>query len=206
MYTYIDKAAYGEHVEAGDVARYPRRPCSSIQSVSIVYGTLVRVQPMRQTFLVVVMVLTMALAVLLGIAIWPYLHYLGIAATFFGVVLFACLSLLALASTWHLVGILRARKQRERLHARVIIAGDIVIMPDGNGGYAHLSAEHEAAKLALPAPIITEIKEDDALKRSKILDLRAKGRTLLEIVDELHIPYNQVQRICAAATNLVIEK
>jgi len=44
------------------------------------------------------------------------------------------------------------------------------------------------------------------LKRSKILNLRAKGRSLREIEDELKIPYNQIQKICAAATNLVIEK
>jgi len=145
-----------------------------------------KVNRSRISFFVVLIPVTV-LTGLVAYALLPFLWLIGD-----GVMVLAAIGFV------YLVALLYIDIKRRALHAKVVHLGE----------HGALDAEQwRMLPLALPPPVITEvITEDEVLKRSKILNLRAKGRSLREIEDELHIPYNQVQKICAAATNLVIEQ
>ncbi|SRR6266567_889528 len=140
----------------------------------------------RSTIIVAVIPVTLFSGVLIY-ALWRFLLIIAITSL-----------VLLLMSALYLVAILAIDVRRRWIQAHIIHLGEYGVV-DATGW--------RMLPLALPAPVITEvIEEDEVLKRSKILNLRAKGRSLREIEDELKIPYNQVQKICAAATNLVIER
>lgn len=140
----------------------------------------------RSTIIVAVIPVTLFSGVFI-IAIWRFLWLLA-----YGALVFLSISFL------YFVAIMAINVRQKWLHAPYLYVEEQNGVFNTSTGRMH--------PLALPAPIITEVTEDEALKRSKILNLRAKGRSLREIEDELKIPYNQVQEICRKAKNLVIEK
>ena len=153
-------------------------------------------QAWRMRALLVAIIVLLPFEVVLLVALWPYLPIVGKAIAGLLVTCCVCGAVYVVTITW------------QRIRApRVIVAEGVVVMLARDGSYHHLSAQHEAAKL-LPAPVIVteERRDDENVERSKILNLRAKGRSLREIERELDIPYNRVQKICSAAVNLVIEK
>ncbi|SRR6266487_283748 len=139
----------------------------------------------------------LALALYLIISTLPYMSIIGKAVTGFLIVVLGCLSLLALASTWHLIGILRAHKRRKVLNSRVIVSGDVVVLARTDGTYSHLSAEHEAAKL-LPAPRL-ELTESDQNSYSpndlEILALVSQGKSQADVAKACNSNQTYVSRL-----------
>jgi len=134
------------------------------------------------------------------IAIWPYMHQIGLAVLIFFYVLLLCLSCLAIASTWHLIGILAARHHRDRLYSQVVTNGEVVAVVNGSGQVvSHLSAEHERAKLQIAGPFVEEDGSPVNNDASLILELRDQGLTLQSIMQATGATYHRVQSVCSAA-------
>jgi hypothetical protein len=156
-------------------------------------------QTVRITFFASILLLALLGFIILTIAIWPHLPLIGTVASWVLVDVLLCIgALIPLLAFFFL--------RWMWFHSSVVRRGEVVVLFQG-GTQRHLSAEQESAKL-LPAPVIVTEEQayDEELERSKILHLRAKGRSLREIERELDIPYNRIQKVCAQAVNLVIEK
>jgi len=197
----IDKVEYVERVAALE-SPSTRTPVVTSRGGSIVAAYLEGMQYMRQTFLVVVMIFATAIAILLGIAIWPHLPLIGIVASWVASDILLCVGIVVPVATFFFLRWLW-------FHSSVVRRGEIVV-GHYRGEARLLSAEHEASKrpLQLAAPVITEMRElsaedQDIIDRSRVLAAHfEQGKGMHAIEKELGIPYNKVRDWCNTATAL----
>src|SRR5260221_3788054 len=157
-------------------------------------------QPVQRIFILAlafVATLGAALGVFLYISLIPHCGIISDVAA--GVVItgLVCAALFMVSYTFNHIGIHIAKRRTAELHSRVIIAGEVVAVPLGDGSFVHLSAMHEAAKIPrmLPAPKNEEVFSDD----ETVIELYNDGMTYETIMDATQLKYNKVQRIVADA-------
>src|SRR5260221_4705736 len=154
-------------------------------------------QKSKRVAILATVLLLLPLEILILIGMWPYLPLVGKAFAGMLITFCVCGAVYAVALTW------------QRITApRLIVERDVVVMLS-HDGYKHLSAEHEAAKLALPAPVtVTEERQlsavdQDIIDRSRVLTAHfEQGKGMHAIEKELSIPYNKVRDWCNTATAL----
>lgn len=113
----------------------------------------------------------------------------GVAGTI-GVCLL-CVTSLAIAFTRYKIAYWKNR-------ANLLVYGEIAVLLNRDG-YDHLSAQHEASKLAEP-PSVT-VEEVPQVSDDTILELYGKGLSLRDIVKVTGQKYNRVQAVTHAAKN-----
>jgi len=144
------------------------------------------------------------LEIVLILWIWPYSHIIALAFVALVVVCCTCLATYGVALTWHGIGILAARRQREYFSRRYIVAGNVVVFHQEDNDPRNLSAEQESAKLALPAPRDESQNEEsqplseDGIDHWRILELAGKGMDLRSVALACNTSYYHVQRITSA--------
>jgi hypothetical protein len=152
---------------------------------------------MQRLFLItlaVVVILATGFCVLIIVSLIPFFHVIGFAATAVVFVLLACIATLMVSFTLSRIGIWRHR-------ARTIVAGEIVAYIQ-DGQIIHLSAEHEKAKVPLPAPVkeLPPPSKKPEVDDETVLDLYNKhGVSLHSIAESTGISYHQVRKIVNAA-------
>jgi len=157
---------------------------------------------MQRLFLITmaaVVTLAIALGVFLYVSLVPYFGPIGKVAA--GVVItgLACVAILICAFTYSRVGILLAHRRREALNAQIIVSGEVVVFPNGDGTFTHLSAMHEAAKLA-PQVTVKEIAAPKPVSdKETVLELFDQGISLRTIAESTGLTYYQVQKITSEA-------
>ena len=157
----------------------------------------------RAVAIIVVGGLTGTIGVLVTLALWEYLSIIGRVFVALVIVIAGCLIWVCLVGAYVLVGILLARKRREDLHSKLIIADGVVAWPKSDGSFVHLSAQLEEARQQkqLPAPSVTvEPVDKDGLTPSQLKDIKDlfdEGCTNPIIADSLGIPKWKVQKITA---------
>ena len=150
----------------------------------------------RSRILLVAIVVLLPFELILIVSLWPYLPWVGKAFAGLLTTLCICGAVLAVAFSWNQVGIWAARRRRMELHSRLIDTSGVVVLAQEDGTYAHLSAQHESAKLALPAPV--QGSEEPAPSEPdhwRILELAGKGMALRDIATATGTSYYHVQRI-----------
>jgi hypothetical protein len=162
--------------------------------VRLINWTMVITVPLMFPLLIIV--------VFIVISLWPYLHLIG-------VILLVSLLVAALVGKVYLVfwlyckvGMMLAERRRATLHSRVIIAGEVVAFPHGDGSFTHLSAIHNGGMLPEPKEDTEEIMPELPTKQAEIpwydiVDMHFKqGMSLRAIVAQTGKPYSQVQKVC----------
>jgi len=143
---------------------------------------------MRQRiFLAIAAIPTVAFTAYALFSIWPYHDLIGKAIAVLIIVLITCLCVLAINFT--------VRKVRG---AEVYSEGPYMVIRTKTG-YINVGADHERAKLQLPAPVtVTEEKEDEpGTSKETILEMYNKGMHLRDIAKATNSTYYQVQKITA---------
>jgi hypothetical protein len=138
-----------------------------------------------------------AIGVFLYISLIPYFFIIGRFAAgllAFGLV---CVAVLIGTFTWSQVGIMLAKRESAIHHRRVITSGDVVVYLDNNGNFTHLSAMHEAAKIAPPAPIVNALPAPTVTDET-IIEMFTEGITLRSIVEATGEKYHRVQSLTEA--------
>ncbi len=151
-------------------------------------------QAWRMRALLVAIIVLLPFEVVLLVALWPYLDIVGKAFAGFLTTLCICGAVLAVAFSWNQVGIWTAKRRRAVLHSRLIDASGVVVLAQTDGTLAHLSAEHEAAKLALPAPV--RVPEDHRSTEETVLEYHKRGIGFKKIADSTGWTEYQVRKLC----------
>jgi len=95
---------------------------------------------------------------------------------------------------------MNANLRSRRLHAQLIISGDIVAVPQSDGSYIHLSAMYEASKhpLQLPSPRI-QVSETESEEvppdELEILSLISQGLSQREVAKRCGTNQSRVQKV-----------
>lgn len=143
----------------------------------------------------VAVVLTFGFCVLIISSLIPFFGIIGqMAVVVVGVMLF-CLAVLILFFTWSRIGVWSNRR-------RMLISGDVVVFLRSDGKIEHLSAEHERAKVQLPAVTVKEIagpkeqkEQQPTADNETVLELFDRGISLRNIAESTGLSYYQVQKI-----------
>src|SRR5258707_657900 len=143
--------------------------------------------------LAAVVTLAASLGAFLFFSLWPYIDVIGRVAA--GVVItgLVCVAALMVSFTFSKIGIWRSRHHHERLSRRVIVAGDVVAYLYEDGTFTHLSAMHEAAKLA-PAPMKEIAAPTPPDNSETVIALYDNGNSLRTIAEDTGMTYYQVQK------------
>ena len=137
-----------------------------------------------------------AVGMFLYISIIPYFSLIGKVTTGLVITGLVCGGAIMLTFTFTKIGILFAHLKRERLHANLLVSGEVVVLLQDNGRYDHLSALHEAARH--PAQIAGPREDntvDAASDEQTILELHKKGLGLREIASLTNNSYYKVQKV-----------
>src|SRR6266487_1421451 len=105
--------------------------------------------------------------VLVGISLIPHFHEIGVGATIM-VFIFMFYGTVAAG------GFLAFKLYRWYVYRNVISIGEVVAYKNGDD-FAHLSAEHERAKVALPAITVKEVKEEPHSEEGTVVELHNQG-------------------------------
>lgn len=161
---------------------------------------------MKRLFLIVLAValcMSLGLAGILFISLLPYAGLIGGAATGLLLVAMLCALYWLLVFTYTHTSILLSRRKKEALHASIIVAGEVVAVPEENGTYTHLSAQHMAASIPPPPVTVQQIDAPQApapiADNDTVLDLYNRGINLRDIALATGRTYYQVQKITSAA-------
>lgn len=157
-------------------------------------------RPVQRIFLIslaFVATLGAALGSFLFISLIPYFSIVGKATVSLVIIGLCCVAAILITFTYTRIDIFFARLKSERLRARLLVSGDVVVLVHTDGRYDHLSALHEAAKIPrmLPAPQHEEAVSDD----TTVIEFYNDGMTLETIMEATNLKYNKVQRIVAEA-------
>lgn len=153
-----------------------------------------------------IVVLGGSLGAFLFVSLLPHFTLVGWLSVSVVFVAMGCLIWLMIAFTYNRVVMWRADRQQKLLLAHVIAVEGVVSYYDGTT-WEHLSARHEAAKLAplqLASPRVVVEEVDYSI--AQILEYWEEGQTLENIVEATGIPYNQVQKITSECANNNPEK
>lgn len=153
--------------------------------------------------LATVVTLAAALGAFLFFSLWPYIDIIGRVAAGLVITGLCCVAAILVTFTWTRIGLFFARLKRERLHANLLVSGDVVVLLRANGEFSHLSAQHEMAKIAPPAQIV-ESDEDPGSPDEVVLELWRRGVTLRNIEKVTGRKYHEVQKITSAAKRQTI--
>jgi fermentation-respiration switch protein FrsA (DUF1100 family) len=134
-----------------------------------------------------VVTLAAGFAAFIFASLWPYFFLIGRVATGVVMVGLACLAVLMISFTYTKVCNWHNRR-------RLVIAGDVVAYLNWDGGFIHLSAMHEQAKLQLPAPPII-VDEDQKGSDETVLELWRDGVSLRNIELATKRSYGDIQRL-----------
>jgi|SRR6185312_2055761 len=141
---------------------------------------------MKRLFIIalsIAVVLAGSLGAFLFVSLIPFFKPIGLIAAIVVMLGLLCVAALMISFTY-------SRISHNRLTRRVIVAGDVVAYVEANGGFVHLSAMHEAAKI--PATIVPALPSPDP-RWDAVLDLRKEGRGMHQIAKDLKVPYNKVR-------------
>lgn len=142
-----------------------------------------------------------ALGVFLYISIIPYFDIIGKVAAGLVITGLVCVASILVTFTWTKIGIFFARLKKERLHANLLVSGEVVVLLRPNGQYEHLSALHEAARH--PARIVeaaTATGNDDdepGADDNTIMELWSQGNSLRDIARDTNTTFYHVQKTVA---------
>lgn len=123
-------------------------------------------------------------SVIVVVAVWPMLNFIGFAVIGFIFVCVICASLGVVSFTVHRIGVWHLEEIHRRNTTNLIVAGDIVVYRDDTNGLVHLSAEHERAKsmgLALLAD-----KSVNSMGASSGIDISGNDSTIIELYQKGH--------------------
>jgi hypothetical protein len=141
----------------------------------------------------VVVIIASGLMVMIYVSLIPHFIQIGIVAS---IVLYAWMGFGTVAG-WAFISL---KIYRAFVYRNVISVGEVVAYRNGNGGFDHLSAAHEQAKVPrlLPAPSGEPPFEPDA---QSIIDIYNANKTitLKDLAERFDMKYNQVQKIYADA-------
>jgi phage terminase large subunit-like protein len=137
--------------------------------------------------LATVIILATGFCALIFVSLVPHFAVIGLVATGVVIVLLCCVAALAVSFTWSQMGVWHHRRH-------TIVAGEVVAYVEPDGEIVHLSAEHEQAKVPLPAArALPEPKP--AADTDTVLELYDQGNSLRDIVKLTNLSYYQVQKI-----------
>lgn len=160
-------------------------------------------QPVQKLFFICMAfmaTLGAALGTFLFISLVPYFSLIGKVAAGLVITGLCCVAAILVTFTWTRIGIFFARLKKERLHANLLVSGDVVVLLHTDGRYDHLSALHEAARH--PAQIMAPRAENtvDAVSDdATVIEFYNEGMTYETIMEATNLKYNKVQRIIAEA-------
>ncbi len=149
----------------------------------------------NRNIIVVAIIPVLAITTIAIIAIWPFLHAIGLALEYLIFMLIGAVACLLVFAIWWLWHVVRIELRRRELLARVVAAGDVVAMFSVSGDLLHLSALHEQAKLP-QLQLQPPYEEQPSIDEWRILGLRSKGMALKDIATACGTTYYVVQKTC----------
>ncbi len=159
----------------------------------------------RSRIILLVAIVLLPLEGVLLFSMWPYLSLVGQAIAGLFITCCVCGAVYAVALTRHHIALQVIMLRHADLRSRTIDANGVVVLEQEDGSYRHLSAEHEQAKLQLPAPVvITEEKPtiDRSQEERDILDLHTHGsgfKAIAQAYKDAGNPYwteYRVRQVC----------
>lgn len=165
-------------------------------------GFMQAVQRLFIVTLAICVTLAASLGTLLFVSLIPFFPMIGKVSMAVLIIALTCVSILMLTFTYSQAGIMLSRRSQARVNERVIIAGDVVIIPQGDGTYFHASALHEQAKIAPPVAPPVVVEGDASVSDDTILELHSKGLSLRDIEKVLSsqgVKYHRIQKVTSAA-------
>ncbi len=159
----------------------------------------------RSRLLILALIILLPLEIVLIVALLPNLPLIGQAVAGLLITCCVCGAIYVVALTRHHIALQTVLLRHADLRSRTIDANGVVVLEQEDGSYRHLSAEHEQAKLQLPAPVvITEEKPtiDRSQEERDILDLHAHGsgfKAIAQAYKDAGNPYwteYRVRQVC----------
>lgn len=141
-----------------------------------------------------------ALGLFLYVSLIPYFHPIGLAMAALVAIGIGCTALLLITFTISRIGIMISQQRRAAIHSRVIVAGNVVALPQSDGTLIHLSAMHEAAKIPMitagkPRQEEEEEEEQQLSPDDVVVELWEKGLSLRTIEKATGRKYHEIQKI-----------
>jgi uncharacterized protein YerC len=138
--------------------------------------------------------LGIAIGIFLYVSLIPYVSLIGKVAAGLIMLGLACAGALLIVLTWTTIGNMLSRRRRERLHERLIVAGDVVAYLSPTGEFEHLSARHEEAKV-IPQVTVKEIQAPaPSADKDTVLELLNLGLSYRDISTRTGVSYHYVQK------------
>ncbi len=146
----------------------------------------------RSQIIFLAAILLLPFAVVIIVAIWPFLPILGWALLGLAITWCTCLAIYGVALAYHKLVLMGIRRQREYFSRRYIVAGNVVVFHQEDNP-RNLSAEH----LQLPAPITLEEPDQDNYSPDDlgILAMVSKGKSQTEAAKAYNTNQPYVSRL-----------
>src|SRR6266516_6297063 len=109
----------------------------------------------RSRLLILTILLALPFEIMLIVALLPNLPLIGQDVAGLLITCCVCGAIYVVALTRHHIALQTVMLRHADLRSRTIDANGVVVLEQEDGSYRHLSAEHEQAKLQLPAPRVT---------------------------------------------------
>lgn len=140
-----------------------------------------------------------ALGTFLFISLVPYFSLVGKVTAGLVITGLSCVAAILVTFTYTKIGMFFARLKKERLHANLLVSGEVVVLLHADGRYDHFSAQLEAARH--PAQIMPPKEEETtvaAADEQVIRELHAKGLNLRDIAKITNTSYYRVQKVTSS--------